>query len=111
LSLVLLVPFTLLTTTALGILPAAQQGMSPARMRGVLASLGAFMVNLIGLGLGPSLIALMTDYVFHDPGKLRYSLAALLPCMLFAAAVFGFCSARPYRDSVNRLREAQRETA
>jgi MFS family permease len=103
LSLVLLVPLTLLSTIALGILPSAQQGMTPSRMRGLVSSLGVFMVNLIGLGLGPSLIALMTDHVFHDPAKLRYSLATLLPVMLFAAALCGFCSLRHYRDSVNRL--------
>jgi hypothetical protein len=45
----------------------------------------------------------MTDHVFHEPAKLRFSLAILLPCMLFAAALCGFASSRPDRRSVNRL--------
>ncbi len=103
LGLALLVPFSFLTTVALGILPAAQQAMTPSRMRGVTAALGVLMVNLIGLGIGPTAIALMTDLVFHDPTKVGNSLSLLLPFMLLAAALCGFCALRSYRASVARL--------
>jgi hypothetical protein len=71
LSVLLLIPVTLLTTMSLGILPSAQQAIVHSRMRGMTASLGVLMVNLIGLGLGPTIIALGTDYGFHDPRMLR----------------------------------------
>ena len=33
-----------------------------------------FVVNLIGLGLGPTAVAVFTDYVFHDDNMVGYSL-------------------------------------
>jgi predicted MFS family arabinose efflux permease len=103
LSLTVLVPFIFLTTVALGILPAAQQAMTPSRMRGVVAALGVLMVNLIGLGIGPTAIALMTDYTFHDPAKVGRSLSLLLPLMLLVSALCGFCALGPYWTSIVRL--------
>jgi hypothetical protein len=77
-SVLLLIPVTLLLTMSLGILPSAQQAIVHSRMRGLTASLGVLMVNMIGLGLGPTIIALGIDYGFHDPLMLRYSLTAAL---------------------------------
>jgi peptidoglycan biosynthesis protein MviN/MurJ (putative lipid II flippase) len=33
---------------------------------------------MIGMGLGPSIVAIFTDYVFKDEKAIRYSLTALL---------------------------------
>lgn len=100
LSVLLLVPVTLFTTMSLGILPSAQQAIVHSRMRGMTASLGVLMVNLIGLGLGPTIIALGTDYGFHDPMMLRYSLAAALPAMLTISAALGLSALAPYRRTI-----------
>src|SRR5262249_44487561 len=99
-SLALVVPLTLLTTISLGTLPATQQAMTPSRMRGLAAAFGVFVVNLIGLGTGPTLIALATDHLFHDPAKLRYSLAIGLPAALLISGGCGLGSLRSYRDSM-----------
>jgi hypothetical protein len=58
------------------------------------------MVNLIGLGLGPTIIALGTDYGFRDPMMLRYSLAAALPAMLTISAALGLSALAPYRRTI-----------
>jgi MFS family permease len=102
-SLALVVPFTVLITISLGTLPAAQQAMTPPRMRGLAAVFGVFVVNLIGLGLGPTVVAVITDRVFQDPAKLRYSLAVVLPIALLISALCGLGSLRFYRASVTRL--------
>jgi MFS family permease len=99
-SLALVVPLTLLTTISLGTLPSTQQAMTPPRIRGLVAAFGVFTVNLIGLGLGPTLIALVTDHVFHDPSRLRYSLAIVAPVALLISALCGFMSLRSYRSSL-----------
>jgi MFS family permease len=106
-SLALAVPFMLLTTISLGTLPAAQQAITPDRMRGLAAAFGVFVVNLIGLGLGPMLVAVITDRVFHDPSKLRYSLAIVLPAALLISALCGLGSLRPYRASTARAAPAE----
>jgi MFS family permease len=103
LSVLLLIPVTLLMTMSLGILPSAQQAIVHSRMRGMTASLGVLMVNLIGLGLGPTIIALGTDYGFRDPMMLRYSLAAALPSMLTISAALGFATLAPYGRTVDEI--------
>ena len=72
---------------------------SPNRMRGVATSIGVLIVNLIGLGLGPTAVALTTDFVFRDEHLLRYSLAMVLPCMLTLSALVGFLGLRAYERS------------
>lgn len=56
-----------------------------------------------GLGCGPTVIALITDYVFGNPLKVRSSLAMGLPVMFLAAAVSGLIALRPYAASLERL--------
>jgi MFS family permease len=84
------------TTMVIGIGPATLPELAPNRMRGVAASIGVLIVNLLGLGLGPTTIALMSDYGLHDERLVRYSLATLLPCMLVLSAVAGFSGLRVY---------------
>ncbi|MEK7794078.1 MAG: MFS transporter [Candidatus Hydrogenedentota bacterium] len=58
-----------------GVAPAAIQEMMPNRMRGQASAIYLFVVNLIGLGLGPSATAWCTDYIFKDTSMIRYSMA------------------------------------
>jgi MFS family permease len=57
-----------------GAAAAAAQEMSPAPMRGQTSAILVFILNFIGLGLGPPAVALMTDNVFRDPAKVGMSL-------------------------------------
>nr|WP_053000047.1 MFS transporter [Sphingomonas sp. Y57] len=67
---------------------AALQTVTPNRMRGVAASLYMFIVSLVGVALPPTLIALLTDHVFHDPAKVGWSLGIVCSlAALFAALV------------------------
>jgi MFS transporter, Spinster family, sphingosine-1-phosphate transporter len=53
----------------------ALQIATPNRMRGVVASIWVFCASVIGLGLAPTLVALITDRVFADPARVGDSLA------------------------------------
>jgi hypothetical protein len=44
------------------------------------------MINLIGLGIGPTAVALVTDHVFHDDRAVNYSLAAIAVLAYIGAA-------------------------
>jgi len=57
-----------------GAAAAAMQEMSPSAMRGQAAALLVFLLNFVGLGLGPPAVALVTDNVFRDPAKVGFSL-------------------------------------
>jgi hypothetical protein len=98
-SLLLLAPALLLISMALGLLPAAQQAIAPNHLRGGASALGTLMVNLIGLGLGPTLVALASDDLFHSPAAVGRSLALVLPLALLIAAGCAAGCLRPYARS------------
>jgi MFS family permease len=57
-----------------GAAAAAMQEMSPRAMRGMAAAVLVFLLNFVGLGLGPPAVALVTDNVFRDPASVGLSL-------------------------------------
>lgn len=60
------------------------QSVTPNRMRGVLVGSHVVTVNVIGLALGPTLVAFSTDYIFADRQAVGYSLALVgtLACIV-----------------------------
>lgn len=53
----------------------AMQRMYPAAMLGLAAGIYFFMSNAVGLMVGPTVVAAITDYGFGDPQKVGYSLS------------------------------------
>lgn len=77
--------------------PPVLQDITPNRLRGRAQALFYILSIAIGMGLGPTIVALVTDHVFRDPSMLRYSLAIVqIPTVLLGWAV---CAAgqRAYR--------------
>lgn len=100
LGLALLATAMLCASAVVGINPSATMAMMPPAMRGVGSGLGVLIVNLLGFGLGPTLVAMDTEYGWGDPARLHYSLASALPVMLLASAACAFGAVRPYGRSV-----------
>ncbi|WP_299594645.1 MFS transporter [uncultured Microbulbifer sp.] len=98
--LILLSISTYFTNFMMGLGPAAIQEVVPANMRGQISALYLFVVNIIGLGLGPLSIALATDYVFEDPNLLRYSLVLAPGCALTISALLLWRALPHYRASL-----------
>ena len=70
--------------------PALIQAVVPNRMRGQAIACYLLLAGLLGIGLGPTLVAVLTDFVFKDHGALRYSLAlSAAPAALFAMWLIG----------------------
>lgn len=61
----------------------ALQMVTPNRMRGVASSVYVFVVSVAGLALAPTFVALITDHVFADEGRVGDSLG--ITCALAAA--------------------------
>lgn len=86
-----------------GVAPAALQEIMPNAMRGQASALYLFVVTLIGLGVGPTAVALITDFVFGDDAALRYSLLIVSTLAgLLAITLLAF-TLKPYRTSLQRL--------
>ena len=54
---------------------AVLQIIAPGEIRGQLTALYLFIPMAFGTGLGPTVVALVTEHVFHSGADLRYSLA------------------------------------
>jgi nitrate/nitrite transporter NarK len=63
------------TSMPFGAAAAAIQFVTPARMRATASSLYLCVLNLVGLGGGPTLVAVFTDYLFADDLAVGRSLA------------------------------------
>lgn len=103
---VLMMPVLFFMAMPFGVAPAAIQEIVPGAMRGQASAVYLFVVNLIGLGLGPTGVALFTDYVFQDDAKVGLSLAASGTLALILAALTLSAGLRPYRESWARLHRA-----
>ncbi len=50
----------------------------PNRARAQVSAIYVTFTTLVGLSVGPTVIGLMTDYVFRDPADIRYSMAVVI---------------------------------
>jgi MFS family permease len=83
---------------------AALQIVTPNQIRGQVTALYLFIYNVVGLGLGPTLAAVMTQYVFHAESELRYALCALAASIGPLALIIIWSGIKPYAREVARLR-------
>lgn len=85
-----------------GIIPSGLQIIVPNRMRGQVSAIYLFVNNIIGLGLGPTLVGVFTDFVFQDDSKLNMSLA-LVACISMPIAIVLFTyGLKHYRACVEK---------
>jgi MFS family permease len=70
-----------------GVGPMAVNQVTPNQYRATVSAVYLFVVNALGLGVGPTLVPLLNDHVFHDPSKIRYSLIIVVFCAAVAAIV------------------------
>lgn len=95
-----LVPFNFFASFAFGAAVAAVQEIVPNRMRAQAAALYVTVTTLVGLGLGPSIVGVLTEQVFGADSAVRYSLAILTVAGLAASAALLAIGLAPYRRSV-----------
>jgi MFS family permease len=85
--------------------PATIQSVVPNQMRGQAIASYLLLAGLLGIGLGPTSVALVTDFVFNDPGALGRSIAVTAaPASLLAAWLIG-SGLKPYARSYSALQQ------
>ena len=87
--------------------PAALQDLFPPALRGTGAAVYQLVANLIGLSLGPTAVAVVTDRVFADDARLDASLSATLPVMLAFAVIFCLLGLKPFQRATEELAAAR----
>ena len=102
-AVVWLAPACVFAAAPFGIAPAAIQQMMPAAMRGQASAVYLFILNLIGLGLGPTAVAFFTQHVFGRDNAVNYSLLVVAVTASLAAAVLLWIGLKPFLRSLDRL--------
>jgi MFS family permease len=74
----------------------AQMVITPNEMRSQINAVYMFTVGVIGQGLGPTVVALITDYVFQDEGSIRYAMVTTAAVAMPVMVLCSFIALKPY---------------
>ena len=86
-----------------GAATAALQIITPNRLRAIVSAMFLFLVNLAGIGLAPTVIALITDVGFGYDEAVRYSLSIAVGVVAPISAFLLWRCAEPYRVEAERI--------
>jgi predicted MFS family arabinose efflux permease len=86
----------------LGTTIATTHGLVGQRMRATSSAILFLVLNIIGLGLGPWSIGLLSDYLLPTLGteSLRYALLYIIPAVTFWSACHFYLASRTLRDDL-----------
>jgi MFS family permease len=99
----LLAPAVFFMSMPFGVAPAAIQQMMPNSMRAQATAIYLFVINLIGMGLGPTFVAVLTEDVFRDKTAVGYSLLIVGGVAHLGGAGLLCLGLAPYRRSLDYL--------
>ena len=106
-ALSILVVSTFIGTLPLSLIMASLQAVAPNQLRGQLVSVFSFLANILGVAAGPTMIALLTDYVYRDEMAVGLSLAtASLIITPITVSILAFGRAG-LRDSLARAAQPE----
>lgn len=106
LAFALLAPAVLLSSMHGGIAGAALQLITPNRFRAQVTALYFFVANLVGLGLGPMVVAGIGDFVFRDEAALRYALSIVAALALPLSGLILWTGLKPFARAVEEQEAA-----
>jgi MFS family permease len=92
--------FVFFSSLPFGAAAAALQEVTPNQMRGQVSALYLFVVNLTGIGIGPTIVASISQYGFGDDAAVKYALAITAGVAAILATILLSLCLKPYRQSV-----------
>lgn len=99
-----LVPAATLAAAPFGVAPAAIQQIMPPAMRCRASAVYLFIVNIIGLGIGPTAVGASTQYLFRRHDAVQFSLVLVTSLACALAALLLYSALNPFLASLDRLR-------
>jgi MFS family permease len=87
---------------------AAMQIITPNNMRAQVNAAYMITISVIGTGLGPTVVALITDYLLHAESELRYAMLALTVVATPVALLCQWLALKPYGKLHRQVIEAER---
>ena len=87
-----LIPYALLVSASVAVTAALTQEIVPQQFKGTASACMLFSQNIIGMSVGSTSVALLNDYVFHDPISLGRSLGIVsFTSLSVSVALFIVC--------------------
>jgi MFS family permease len=80
--------------------PMAVNQVTPNQMRAQVSAVYLFTVNFIGLGAGPALVPMISDYILRDPMQIRWGLLIVVVTAGSIAAILLWLARPVYRQQV-----------
>ena len=101
-ALILLIIPAVLSNAYLGATIACVHSMVGLKMRAVSSALLFFILNMIGLGLGPTTVGFVSDLFSdqHGADSLRYAMMYIIPSAMALSGVFYILASRYIRDDL-----------
>jgi hypothetical protein len=100
LSVGLLLPAMFFASFPMPTSTAAMQILPPNQIRAQVSALFLLISNLIGLGLGTTAVALLTDRLFKSPGAVGQSMSVLIGAAAVLCIALLAAGCRHYRTSL-----------
>jgi MFS family permease len=104
-AIVLVAPPVFLHAVPIGLAPAALMQVTPSQMRGQVSAVYQFTINLIGLGAGPTAVALVTDHLLHNDTLVGTSILLVATTANILSALILWNSLKSYVRSRDRLKQ------
>ena len=106
-ALVLSIPSAILGPTYIGPTMAMTQGLAKLSMRATASALLLFILNLIGLGLGPQAVGVLSDLLQPTYGteSIRYALLSVVVTGSIWSSLHYFLAARTLREDLRAKEE------
>jgi hypothetical protein len=79
--------------------------VTPSQMRGQVSAVYLFTINLIGLGAGPTAVALVTDHVFRNDNMVGASLLVVGTTANILSALFLWSGLKSYVRSQHHFKK------
>lgn len=105
LAIALMVPVFFLAAASNGVALAALMQVTPSQMRGQMSAVYLFTVSLIGLGAGPTAVALVTDHVFRNESMVGWSILVIGPIARIISALILWSGLKSYVRSQESLKK------
>lgn len=102
---------TFVLSMPFGAAPAGLQEIVPPAMRARASAIYLFVLNMVGLGCGPTAVALVTDFVFDDDLAVGQSLLLVCGSAQIIGALILWSGLGAYRASYKRQRMAENSAA
>jgi MFS family permease len=98
-ALLINMPAQILNQTYIGPTLAMTQGLVRLRMRALASAILLFLINLIGLGLGPQVVGILSDWLtpVHGANGIRYALLSVVIAGSLWSSFHYFLAARTLR--------------